>query len=145
MWYQLNQLEISFSLAHMKYMCKSIKKCVEHMPSLAFGLTLCMYISSSRKYLLSKCCMCESTISRNHRCPTGRQTILKKFTTEQKPVFGYFHDLLHIHSLKSLTLYLSAPPTVPNLVMKFTLLSNFCICLFPHQQQKYFPNGLPLN
>lgn len=127
---------MSFSLAHMKYMRKSIQKYDEQVPSLAFVLTLCMYIlGSKKKYILYECCFWESAISRNHRRPTGRQTILKKFTMEQKPVFGYFHDLLHIHSLKSLALYLSAPRIIPHFVMKFTLLSNFCIRLYPHQHE----------
>jgi hypothetical protein len=90
--------------AHMKYMRKSLQKYDEQVPSLAFVLTLCLHVHPGikKKYVLYECCIWESAISRNHRRPTGRQTILKKFTMEQKPVFGYFHDLLHIHSQKSL-------------------------------------------
>ena len=117
----------------MKYVCKSIQKYDELVPSLAFGLILAC-TSRVQGCTYSECCMCESAISRNHRGP-GRQTILKKFTMEQTPMFGYFHDLLHIHSLKSLALYLLAPLTVPHFVMKFTLLSNFCIQLSPYQQR----------
>jgi hypothetical protein len=62
----------------MKYMRKSMQKYDELVPSVAFGLTLCMYIPGSRMYILYECCMCESAISRNHRGSNGTSNHLKK-------------------------------------------------------------------